>query len=54
MITDKKKWVQLFNDCYINIAEQSCGFKLEKKNSFWIMEQKWGLKFYFRQLQKSS
>ena len=30
MITDEKKLVQHFNDHYINIVEQSCGFKPEK------------------------
>ena len=30
MIADEEKLVQLFNDHYINIAEQSCGFKHEK------------------------
>ena len=30
MINDVKKLVQLFNDHYINILEQSCGIKPEK------------------------
>ena len=30
MITDEKKLVQLFNDHYINIVEQFCGFKPKK------------------------
>ena len=30
MITDEKKLVQLFNDHYISIVEQSCGFKPKK------------------------
>ena len=42
MINDVKKLVQLFNDHYINILEQSCGIKPEKiefdigKKSFYI------------------
>ena len=30
MIADEKKLVQLFDDHYINIVEQVCGFKPEK------------------------
>ena len=31
MITDEKKIVQLFNDHYINIVDQFCGFKPKKE-----------------------
>ena len=44
MITDEKILVQLSNDHYINIVEQSCGFKPEKVDfDFGSCNQKWVL-----------
>ena len=56
--SDEKKFVQLFNDHYINIVERSCGFKPEKvefdigsSNKNEVLCFIYVL--YFRQIQKS-
>ena len=53
IVTDDKNLVQLFNDHCINIVEPSCGFKPEKVEFNFGSSNKRGLKFYFRQIQKS-